>query len=140
MNKRRLLKLADLLDADAKNKNGIKFDLGGWGSSEHGPVAVSCGTTACAMGLAVISGAFKKAGLSNYFSENSRSIAPVFRSTGGKHHDGFEAAEALFQISSDTATWLFGRHSYSNSLGHGARGERAVAKRIRDLVAGKARP
>lgn len=33
MNKRRLLKLADLLEADARNRKGIKFDLGSVGGA-----------------------------------------------------------------------------------------------------------
>jgi hypothetical protein len=32
MNKRRLLKLAALLEADAEKTDGIKFDLGSWGA------------------------------------------------------------------------------------------------------------
>jgi len=66
MNKRRLLKLADLLEADAKNKKGVKFDLGTWGNLNEGTPeeeVISCGTTACAAGLAAMSGAFKKEGL-----------------------------------------------------------------------------
>jgi hypothetical protein len=90
------------------------------------------------MGLAVISGAFKRSGLLNYYSEYSRSIAPVFRSTNGKTYEGFQAASALFEINDDTATWLFGTHSYDDTVG--AKGERAVAKRIRKFVAGEARP
>lgn len=75
--KRRLLKLADMLEADAKNKKRIKFDLDFVGEPSSGEERmahwvgkikwkpeVSCGTTACAMGLASISGEFKKAGLS----------------------------------------------------------------------------
>lgn len=72
--KRRALKLADLLEKDAKNKKGIRFDLstvftataleeGKDIPSDYVP-EVSCGTTACAMGLAAISGEFKRAGLS----------------------------------------------------------------------------
>jgi hypothetical protein len=61
VNKKRLLKLADLLEADAKNRKGIKFDLGtvAMSSAEDGNFikgelepSVSCNTVACAMGLA----------------------------------------------------------------------------------------
>ena len=102
MNKRRLLKLADLLEADAKNKRGLQFNLSEWGTSlDYGsPASISCGTTACAMGLAVLSGAFKRAGLSNFFPKGSSGVSPVFRK-GRKIYAGFEAAVALFDISHD---------------------------------------
>ena len=71
---RRLLKLADMLEADAKNKKGIKFDLRIVGqvsdinqyynTSKKFEPKLDCGTSACAMGLAAISGKFKRAGLS----------------------------------------------------------------------------
>ena len=69
MQKRRLLKLAAMLQADAKNKKGIQFDIGTVGRPSTDiftpfdaskPIPLDCGTTACAMGLAVISGEFKK--------------------------------------------------------------------------------
>ena len=137
MNKRRLLKLADLLEADAKNKNGIKFDLGTWGCTfDNTGVSYSCGTTACAIGLAVVSGAFKRAGLTNYNPNyNPRditrsSILPVFN---GK--TGFFATAELFAISEDEAQFLFSDEYYGSAVTVGARGERNVARRIRKFVA-----
>jgi hypothetical protein len=137
MNKRRLLKLADLLEADAANECGIKFDLGLWASTEGNQKApeLNCGTTACAVGLACISGAFKRQGLT-YTSE-----------WGGiwPHFDGlreWEAVEAFFGLSASESEFLFvDSHYYRVDLPTvGAAGERAVAKRIRDFVAGKAHP
>jgi hypothetical protein len=137
MNKRRLLKLADLLEEDAANKKGIKFDLGLWGASDEddAPVSVSCGTTACAMGLAVVSGAFKRAGLTNYYGDSGDRICPVFEG-----YDGFEAAQRLFKISQDQSFFLFDQSQYPIGSTSGARGERYVAKRIRDFVSGKVSP
>jgi hypothetical protein len=135
VNKRRLLKLADLLEADAKNKKGIKFDLGTWGNSDDDEVSVSCGTTACAMGLAVVSGAFKRAGLTNHYSDNADSICPRFDG-----YVGFAAAAALFDIEYNAATFLFEDTFYPEHKKRGAAGERYVAKRIRDFVAGKVTP
>src|SRR5580704_5650057 len=85
MNKRRLLKLADLLEADAKNKKGIQFDYHHWGSVGNREEPLSCGTSACALGLAAISGAFTRAGLgytthpwgSLGFTLNGRTIKPM---------------------------------------------------------------
>lgn len=140
MNKRRLLRLADLLDADAKNEAGVKFNLSGWGSSSTGaPANVSCGTTACAMGLAVLSGAFEQDGLRNGFGPRSCSVIPYFQ-TGQKVVSGFKAAANLFGISHKAAEWLFQDDHYRKSQWTGAAGERAVARRIRKFVAGEARP
>jgi hypothetical protein len=134
VNKRRLLKLADLLEADAKNKNGIKFDLYDWGNArDDGEVALNCGTTACAMGLAVLSGAFKRAGLTNGGARYY--ISP-------EHGDniGFDAAASLFGIELSEVEFLFAQSKYPAKYQKGAVGERAVTKRIRQFVAGKARP
>lgn len=132
--RRRLLKLAGLLEADAKNKKGIKFDLSGWGRVGNEEKPISCGTTACAMGLAMVSGAFKREGLGGDLS-STWSLCPRFG-----HLSDWDATEAFFSITDDQAEWLFMDDSYPTSLRQGARGERAVAKRIRDFAAGKATP
>lgn len=140
MNKRRLLKLADLLEADAKNPKGIKFDLGTWAQTKGDEVSVSCGTSACAMGLAALSGAFVRAGLTYEVEEapewTGARFAVVVRH--GEHADCYAAA-SLFDIDSDVAEWLFLPDWYEGAV-TGKRGELKVAKRIRDFVAGKARP
>jgi hypothetical protein len=61
MNKRRLLKLADLLVANAHNSKGMRFDLDHWGvfRGHKRPRKLDCQTTGCALGLAAMSGAFK---------------------------------------------------------------------------------
>jgi hypothetical protein len=147
MNKRRLLKLADLLEADAKNEKGIKFDLANWAapSGSRGfaavpdVVPVTCDTTACAVGLACISGAFKRSGLTYTFdhdwTRDVEILVPVFR--GAEH---FDAVEAFFGIKDDESVFLFLAGSYPKSKTTGAVGERYVAKRIRDFVAGKVGP
>lgn len=147
MNKRRLLKLADLLEADAANKEGVKFDLTAWakktdaeGNSriydfEQGEVVpVNCSTAACAWGLAAISGAFKRQGVSYQIWEDGR-LVPTF---DGKKE--FHAAEAFFGIDIEGAGFLFDPDEYPTSKTKGASGERYVAQRIRNFVAGKARP
>lgn len=141
MNKRRLLKLAYLLEADAKNKKGIKFDLGtvgeasNWGTNEFQP-GMNCGTTACAMGLAAISGAFKRsAGLSYRVCDTE-----LMTTLNGKRADYAIAATKVFEISEADAHFLFTSSFYANAPTEGAEGERYVAKRIRDFVAGKVAP
>lgn len=146
MNKRRLLKLADLLEADAKNKKGVKFDLYAWAKKEvdgeldrfafkKGEVVeVNCSTAACAWGLAAISGAFKRQGV-GYTISGYGYLCPTY----GRKRE-FSAARAFFEISEKEADFLFEPSSYHYSKRTGAEGELYVAQRIRDFVAGKVAP
>lgn len=142
---RRLLKLADMLIADAKNKKGIQFDLstvgkpsGGtyWNTNTarfEGPQAeISCGTTACAMGLAAISGKFKKAGLSHKINEQFW----VQTTINGRGLEYDRAAMRVFGVTKKEANYLFtpGNYPQEREFREGAKGERYVAKRIRDFV------
>lgn len=149
MNKRRLLKLADLLEADAKNKKGVSFDLTAWAKKRDAEVPdwfsthnftrgeivpVSCNTAACAWGLAAISGAFKKQGV-GYMIAGSGMLLPTFE---GRRE--IRAAIRFFDINKDQAWFLFDPEKYPAAFRKGAKGERYVAKRIRDFVAGKVSP
>lgn len=125
--RKRLLKLADLLEADAKNKKGIKFNLTMWGQVCDNAKPVSCGTYGCAMGLAVASRAFVRAGLHPPSVDGS--LSPRF----GREH-AFNAAARLFQIPPSEAHFLFSATRYDEYLG--AKAERIVSKRIRNFVAG----
>ena len=136
MNKKRLLKLADLLIEDARNKKGIKFDMGTWGRAQEDDV-MSCGTTACAMGLAAISEKFKRAGLV-YKNRNGAIIIGIKSKSGRITWGGFTAAQRLFGITESEADWLFTDSDYEEY--HGAPLEREVARRIRRVVAGKEKP
>lgn len=141
MKKQRLLKLADLLIADASRSNGIKFNLGVVAESDiakDGIVKLDCGTHACAFGLAALSGAFKRAGLSyavepHSFGEGFRIITLMH----GKETDWSDAAEDVFGLNTNEVDFLFTPDSYPNGVQRGAAAERIVAKRIRDFVAGK---
>ena len=134
MNKRRLLKLAKLLRADAKNKKGIKFDLSVWGIVPLGePVKLDCNTTACAVGLAVLSGAFKREGLGCTITANIP--MPTYRG-----ECGFRAVEEFFGIPEWLALHLFHKEEYPPAKRQGAVGERAVATRIEGLCSRKTAP
>jgi hypothetical protein len=141
MNKQRLLKLADLLKADAKNKKGLKFDLStvgessDWLDGEEFRPGVDCGTTACAMGLAAVSGAFKRAGLSYRVDDDQ-----INTTMNGRRVGYDRAAMRLFGISLGEADFLFTPSYYFGQEIRGAVGERLVARRIRDFVAGKVKP
>jgi hypothetical protein len=138
MNKKRLLKLAALLEKDASNPEGVKFDMSTWGEVKGKKATMSCGTKVCAMGLAAISGVFKKQGLRYHVEENlDRSelwIDIGFKGDVGLFTDGFTAAQRLFDITSQESSFLFSDHSYPRRM-TGRRGELYVAKRIRDFVA-----
>lgn len=143
--RRRLLKLADMLEADAKNTKGLKFDLEQVGISSAFLEAdfdktlglpdfkpeVSCGTTGCAMGLAAISGEFKKAGLSFMVDDKS-----VDTTINGHRVDYISAAKSVFGLKYIESQFLFSPDWYPYNKHKGAIGERFVAKRIRSLVAG----
>jgi hypothetical protein len=148
MNKRRLLKLADMLEADAKNATGIKFNLNTVVTpnktlpKDSKTVPVSCGTQACAMGLAAISGEFKRSGgLSyqvQYDEDDGVFIETTMRGVPTSYDD---AAMELFDISWEEANFLFTPSDYpTRAPKRGANGELYVAKRIRDFVAGKVAP
>lgn len=132
--RKRLLKLADMLETDASNKSGIRFDFTNWGYVGDAQNMVSCGTSACAMGLAAVSGAFRRQGLDCRIKQDG-AIEIIF----GKTKSPIRASARLFHISEGQATRLFAL-SLGLSYLHGARAERAVAKRIRDFVAGKTSP
>lgn len=148
--RRRLLKLAMLLERDAKNRKGAKFDLGEWARPDDDDAdtpgfepALKCNTAACAVGVACLSGAFEKQGL-KYSVQFSR-LEPKF-----KRSEGWGAVAKFFELKlsrdwfgdcdSPEAMFLFSGESYPDSLRKGAKGERAVAKRIRDFCTGKAAP
>lgn len=144
MNKKRLLKLSDLLIADAKNKKGVQFDLGLWGQVSALPqgekpriIKVDCGTQACAIGLACITNAFKRSGFTYDVTSKDNGSGNNIRPLFGKYRN-FDAVEKFFEINRSEAEFLFLDNKYNVS--RGAESERKVAKRIRDFVAGKVSP
>lgn len=163
MNKERLLRLADLLEADAANPNGVKFDLRGWAIpskhlsawdnlfdfkdenpdlkffGEDEEVKVNCGTAACAMGLAAISGAFLSDGLGYEIDLRDGQLSPVYNKEGIRH-GGWNAAIEFFDLKRgdgeydwDAANHFFDAAQFAPS--NGAEAELEVARRIREVVA-----
>ena len=138
MKKQRLLKLAGLLEKNAKNKKGMRFNLNVviTRSDRHrsnlfldDPPKVDCGTTGCAMGLAGLSGKFKKQGLG--FAVDGYGMA--YLTWDKKSMDYSYAAMRLFDISYTAANFLFHPNSYTGRI-TGRAGELKVAKRIRKFV------
>jgi hypothetical protein len=144
MKAQRLLKLADLLEQDAKNKKGVKFDLHSWGQVTDKDEPLSCGTVCCAVGLAAVSGVFKRAGLgyrlTGDWSGNKTLIDVTYkgrcRSTAIAS-GSFVSAMKFFDLTQREASYLFVEASYHEDdiVTTHAAGERAVAKRIRQFVA-----
>lgn len=136
----RLLKLAAMLEADAKNKNGIQFNLHTVGKPASGNEIfkdvedlVNCGTEACAMGLAAISGKFKRAGLSAKIRPSVNSVR-IETALNSRIIDYDFAAMKIFGISQREAWYLFDPSEYPFDKRAKSKGERFVAKRIRKFV------
>lgn len=143
LNKVRLLKLADLLEADAANPTGIKFDLSQWampsdlsGAGDMGTgysidtvtVPVSCNTAGCALGLAAISGVFKDEGFGFKIGEATGWLLPTFND-----EVGYDAGRHFFGLDYEQTNHLFDPDFFSDTKG--AEAELEVAKRIREVVA-----
>jgi hypothetical protein len=150
-----LLKLADLLEEDANNKKGIKFNLevvcepadldlttdhpSALGFGKDGPT-LNCKTAACAMGLAAISGKFKNLGYELNADINGQfyNIEVIYKRSEGDLYTGFDsAAAAMFDLEWEDVQYLFVSDYYPAKYSKGKKGELAVAKRIREFVKGK---
>lgn len=148
--RKRLLKLSGLLMADARKRKGVKFDLETWakpsstGWSEHyksreaAKPNQGCGTAACAVGLACLNPTFNKQGLT-FAVKKIGFLEPQYMAVPalGRRRD-WSAVLTFFALKPKEAMFLFVSNSYRKSKGAAA--ERAVAKRIRDFVAGKVAP
>jgi hypothetical protein len=144
MKKQRLLKLADLLVADASREKGIKFNISvvaESGTAEGGAMKLDCGTEACAIGLAALSGSFKSAGLSYEVEPNPRGEGHrIVTLMHDEQVEWSDAAADVFGLSHDEVEFLFTGWRNPEGMHRGAAAERFVAKRIRDFVAGKVAP
>lgn len=134
MNTERLLLLATKLRENAANPVGAKFDIRDWYGSFDKNKPISCGTTACAMGLAALLPEFQAMGLKYETVENTNNeIVPIAVSFAG--HEGLSAAESLFDISYSLADSLFTPRDYPSGKRRGAEGELEVAERLEYLAA-----
>lgn len=131
----RLITLSELLEIDAATETGIRFDFNSWGHVDADN-PMSCGTDACAFGLAAISGVFRKQGL-RYKIPNGCMGATI--EIGLKQSNGriawspADAGTKLFYISDYDFSHLFAGEQ-GLSCATGAVAEIEVAHRIRDYV------
>lgn len=123
MHKDRLLMLANVLD----NVTPEKFDLGCWRKQSE------CGTTACAVGWAMVTPAFNKLGLTSYsydYEEGIHLQIPVYG-----EEEGFNAVMSFFDITRDVAVYLFTYEFYDKDyINRQSVTPAMVAERIRALV------
>jgi hypothetical protein len=128
LNKERLLRLADLLEKNAE-KGVVRFDMCSWASFSDPKKPVSCGTSVCALGLAALSGAFRKDGL-GYIITRSGNMLFYW---DGKETDGYTAAQKLFRIDWRLAYGLFEPRGNS-AADVGKKAELRKAREIREVV------
>lgn len=114
MHKDRLLLLAKKLRELAKKPpKKFKFDLRYWGLQREEragkkPTKLTCATSACAVGSAMLMPEFQKLGLKADLDPNSDTISgkvlmvPVY-----KWYRAFKAVEQFFGITDDQALYLF---------------------------------
>jgi hypothetical protein len=153
----RLTHLRDLLRADAANPTGVKFDLSAWvghASTNNPdeivnifdmvevdgnkvptqPIAISCDTYVCALGLAALDPVFQAQGLHfEVCPTHNPTLAWMIPQFGAD--DGFQAGAAFFDISLEDSLYLFDQNSYSDCPVK-AEGELYVADRVDDLING----
>lgn len=110
----RLSRLAMKL-ARLRPTNKLRFDLGGWLYESD------CGTTACAVGCAMLDPWFKRRGLGG--GTHSR---PTYRTW-----EGWSAVTGFFGISQDAALFLFAQSSYARK---DRKNPKVVAQRIRAFL------
>jgi len=148
-----LIRGAELLEADAAKPDGVQFDMATWvkpSVRQEGADAyafafvpeekppISCATSACAMGLFCLSGAFEEEGLSYHFAKHGGGyvLLPNITDDAGYQRDGFLAAAELFDISYEDASYLFDPDNYPDNKVTGAEAELYVANRIREYILG----
>lgn len=119
---RAVRKLAMMLRADADDESGVRFDYSEWGSVGDESRPMSCGTTACALGLAAVSGKFPGLG---FVADGRRSINFTWQ---GVHVPASEAAKRAFGTTDHQFGQLF-LPSPGEEI-HGAVAELAVAAKL----------
>lgn len=128
----RRLHLVAALRANAANTTGMKFDLSGWLASDwnHSP-AQNCGTTGCAVGLAMLQPAFNEEG----FRYNGND--PKYRNHRDELWTGWRAVNNYFGLTLDQSLDLFSelRAERREDPTYGAEAELKVAERLEALDA-----
>lgn len=117
MNKRKLLKLAKLLETRQEWRPRIQFSFRLWSSD--------CKPAGCACGLAALSKKFKGLGIG--------ADGDLVYQRGYICVNGFDAVQLCFDLSDEDASYLCSLEGYRESQTFCC-GELAVANRIREFV------
>jgi hypothetical protein len=138
MHKKRLLKLADLVEQSVEKSHGRKgfqFDMNYWGYVDDGKKPeFSCGTSACMMGVAALSGQFARQGL-RYRVEETWLAREIRLSMKSGTSGGIEVGEELFDLTNEESQFLFYPEKWpEHAPRSGKRGARYAAKRVRKFV------
>jgi len=137
MNAAALLKLADLLDGDAADPDGIQYDSLDYGTVHDQDKLLSCETTACALGLAAISGEFADLGLGciMHIFDMHNNVARICFTYRANRMKAIDAARLTFDLSIEDACYLFGGVVVdANGRRSSAAAERAHAAMVRCFV------
>lgn len=127
MNTQRLLRLADELDAIAKDERRRGFHMESWQTKDHDKLA-PCGFAGCAGGWATRMPEFKADGLSM-----NEDLEPMY-----EYHIGFQALRVFLGTTEFDTEYLFDPCNYEESF-EDIKPE-SVAARIRELIASEAKP
>ena len=119
MNTHRLEVLLDYLRTSVIAHTPGRFNLATWaGNADHpweGKPDLSCGTSACAVGLATTIPEFAEAGLRLAVSTTGEDAGLVYDcKEDGNYYSNFRAVEKFFDILPSEANYLFSRGSYEN--------------------------
>jgi hypothetical protein len=128
MHKERLLKLADLVEQSVK-VDGFGFDMNTWGDGAK--AEITCGTNACMIGVAALSGQFEGFTATCYVEKPAQQRGGFEFRLGGVPLDPIGAARELFGLTGGQAISLF-----LTSLGpqEGEEGAAFHANRLREFV------
>lgn len=133
---RRLLKLAAFLRTIPRRR----FNYNRWvGDDWAGKPDLSCGTEACALGWAATIPAFRKLGLrldmeQLTFYRQGRVVLGTIRK-GRRVIEGTEAAERVFGLTHQEATYLFVPYTTLENQGESQATPKYVARKIERFVA-----
>jgi hypothetical protein len=123
----RLQTLMDLLKEDASDPNGIQFNIKIWANNPDETPRRDCGTQACALGLAAVSGRFPDLRLKKDYP--SYQFMPIYN-----NQNGLKAAMELFDLKINEAEFIFSSWGYRERFSWGSAAEHEVIQRIQDLI------
>lgn len=152
MNRTRLAIVAEDLEAIARiplHMEAPMFNLNTWiggnllasdreGIVADAPMGLSCGTAACAVGMACFNPKLRKMGLDMELASYGRNIQPTYNG-----YTQWAAVEKFFGLTENQVLSLFGGRYYEDMdlPTEGREGAAAVAKHIRTFIRkGKKKP